>query len=72
MGIKAPVGQDLGKGTHIHESRLLQLAERGLRMDALELKHMENCEACLDIFSKTILGVARSRARKKMRRESAF
>jgi len=52
---------------HIRPHRLLEVVEKDVRLTLRELEHIENCTECVDAFSKSILQVAKERAKKKTR-----
>jgi hypothetical protein len=50
---------------HIWTKRLLEIADEQSRLAAAEFEHLEICNECLTLFAKSILEVARARAKKK-------
>jgi len=52
---------------HIRPHRLLEVVEKDVRLTLRELEHIENCTECVYAFSKSILQVAKERAKKKTR-----
>lgn len=52
---------------HIREKRLLEIADEQTRLAAAESGHLETCTECLTAFAKSILHVARARAKEKCR-----
>jgi hypothetical protein len=56
---------------HIAQRRLTEIARNNTRLAEQELTHMEGCGVCVELFSKVILEVARSRAREKKQTEKA-
>jgi hypothetical protein len=56
---------------HIWEKRLLEIADEQTRLAAAEFEHLETCNECLTVFAKSILEVARARAKMKCSGEIA-
>lgn len=56
---------------HIWKKRLLEIADQQTRLAATEFEHLETCNECLRAFAKSILEVARARAKQKCSGEIA-
>jgi len=50
---------------HIKKKRLLELADKGLRFSEPEFGHLDKCDECLSLYARSILQVARTRAKNK-------
>jgi len=56
---------------HVMRKRLLELADKGARLTAPELDHLEQCGECLGVYAESILQVARERVKDKRKKSSA-
>jgi hypothetical protein len=56
---------------HIRQKRLVQVADEQSRMSEAEFEHLENCSECQAAYGKSILQVARARAKEKCRPEGS-
>jgi hypothetical protein len=53
---------------HIHKKRILEIADDRSRLSERELDHIEKCSECLALYAKSIIEVARERAKDKGRK----
>jgi hypothetical protein len=56
---------------HITNKRLLEVAEKETRLTPLEFAHLDQCTDCLEVYAKSILQVARTRAQHKEKNNSS-
>jgi hypothetical protein len=56
---------------HLPTGRLLEVADKETRFTEAEVKHLEKCNDCLGVYAKSILQVARERARERAKRPCA-
>jgi hypothetical protein len=50
---------------HVRSKRLLEVADKETRLTEAELEHLEICIECQALYAKSILQVARTRAKDK-------
>jgi len=50
---------------HVRSKRLLEVADKEIRLTEREFDHLEICIECQTLYAKSILQVARARAKDK-------
>jgi DNA polymerase III delta prime subunit len=58
--------------SHNKAKRLLEIADKETRLTESELDHLEKCSECLALYAKSILEVARTRAKDKLKKPSTI
>ena len=53
---------------HIRSKRFLEVADKETRLTEPELNHLQKCSECLAVYAKSILQVARARAKDKRKK----
>jgi hypothetical protein len=56
---------------HLPAGRLFEVADKETRFTEAEVKHLEKCNDCLGVYAQSILQVARTRAKERMRKPFA-
>jgi hypothetical protein len=57
---------------HVRSKRLFKVADKEIRLTQPEFDHLENCIECQTLYAKSILQVARARAKDKHKKESTL